>query len=135
MFPWGQGEAHLFERSNRATRAYIKVERILTSVEKENPAMLETSTCSFRDLSASTVRQRALRLLAGVLLIGVGAIHLNLYLTGYRTIPIIGWLFLLQVLTAFGLGTAVILTRESLVSVAGAGFIMLTLVGYLVSLP
>ena len=29
------------------------------------------------------------------LLITTGAIHLDLYLTGYRTIPTIGWLFLL----------------------------------------
>ena len=36
----------------------------------------------------------ALRL-AGGLLIAAGAIHLDLYLTGYRSIPTIGWLFLL----------------------------------------
>ena len=37
----------------------------------------------------------ALRLAGGGLLIAVGAIHLDLYLTGYRSIPVIGWLFLL----------------------------------------
>ena len=40
------------------------------------------------------------------LLAAAGAIHLDLYLTGYRTIPTIGWLFLLQVIAAFGLATA-----------------------------
>ncbi len=30
------------------------------------------------------------------LLIAAGAIHLDLYLTGYRTIPTVGWLFLLR---------------------------------------
>jgi hypothetical protein len=37
----------------------------------------------------------ALRLAGGGLLIAAGAIHLDLYLTGYRSIPTIGWLFLL----------------------------------------
>ena len=48
----------------------------------------------------------ALRLVGGGLLIAAGAIHLDLYLTGYRSIPTIGWLFLLQVIAAFGLGVA-----------------------------
>ena len=34
----------------------------------------------------------ALRLAEGGLLIATGAIHLDLYLTGYRSIPTIGWL-------------------------------------------
>ena len=37
-----------------------------------------------------------LRLAGAGLLAAAGAIHLDLYLTGYRTIPTIGWLFLLQ---------------------------------------
>ena len=41
------------------------------------------------------------------LLIATGAINLDLYLTGYRTIPAIGRLFLLQVIAAFGPGLAV----------------------------
>ena len=49
-----------------------------------------------------------LRLIGGGLLVATGAIHLDLYLTGYRTIPTIGWLFLLQVITAFGLGALVL---------------------------
>src|SRR5256886_17526249 len=50
----------------------------------------------------------ALRLAGSGLLIATAAIHLDLYLTGYRTIPTIGWLFLLQVIAAFGLGLAVL---------------------------
>jgi hypothetical protein len=38
------------------------------------------------------------------------ALHLDLYLTGHRTIPTIGWLFLLQAIAAFGLGLAVLAT-------------------------
>ena len=61
------------------------------------------------------------------LLIAAGAIHLDLYLTGYSTIPTIGWLFLLQVITAFGLGLAVLAIPNRLVvpsrlaAAAGAG--------------
>jgi len=49
-----------------------------------------------------------LRVAGAGLLIATAAIHLDLYLTGYRTIPVIGWLFLLQVIAAFGLGLAVL---------------------------
>ena len=56
---------------------------------------------------------------AGGLLIVAGAIHLDLYLTGYRTIPTIGWLFLLQVIAAFALGLAVLATAGGVSSPAG----------------
>ena len=76
----------------------------------------------------------ALRLAGGGLLIATGAIHLDLYLTGYRSIPTIGWLFLLQVIAAFGLGVAVLATGAWLAAAAGAGFALATLGGYLLSL-
>jgi predicted lipoprotein with Yx(FWY)xxD motif len=67
-------------------------------------------------------------------LLATGAVHLDLYLTGYRTIPTIGALFLLQVLSALALAIAVLLTGRRLVAAAGAGFALSTLAGYLVSL-
>jgi len=67
------------------------------------------------------------------LLIASGAIHLDLYLTGYRTIPTIGTLFLLQVIAAFGLGLAVLALRSRLAAAAAAGFSLSTLGGYLLS--
>ena len=54
------------------------------------------------------------------LLIATAAIHLDLYLTGYRTIPTIGWLFLLQVIVAFGLGLAVLAIPPRLTAIAPA---------------
>jgi predicted lipoprotein with Yx(FWY)xxD motif len=81
----------------------------------------------------------ALRVAGGGLLIATAAIHLDLYLTGYRTIPTIGWLFLLQVIAAFGLGLAVLAIPGRLVlpgrlaAAAGAGFALATLGGYLLS--
>src|SRR5882762_2052190 len=80
-----------------------------------------------------------LRVLGSGLLIATAAIHLDLYLTGYRTIPTIGWLFLLQVIAAFGLGLAVLAIPSRLVipsrlaAAAGAGFALATLGGYLLS--
>ena len=68
------------------------------------------------------------------LLAGTGAIHLDLYLTGYRSIPTIGWLFLLQVIAAFGLALLVALTRSPLAALAAAGFSLSILGGYLLSL-
>jgi predicted lipoprotein with Yx(FWY)xxD motif len=76
----------------------------------------------------------ALRLAGGGLLVATAAIHLDLYLTGYRSIPTIGWLFLLQVIAAFGLGAVVLLSGEWLAAAAGAGFAVATLGGYLLSL-
>ncbi len=75
----------------------------------------------------------ALRVIGAGLLLATGGIHLDLYLTGYRTIPTIGWLFLLQVIAAFLLGLAVLATGNRLLAAAGAGFAVCTLGGYLLS--
>jgi predicted lipoprotein with Yx(FWY)xxD motif len=75
-----------------------------------------------------------LRVAGAGLLAATGAIHLDLYLTGYRSIPTIGWLFLLQVITAFGLAAAVLATGSRLAAAAGAGFALATLGGYLLSI-
>jgi predicted lipoprotein with Yx(FWY)xxD motif len=80
-----------------------------------------------------------LRVAGAGLLIATAAIHLDLYLTGYRTIPTIGWLFLLQVIAAFGLALAVLAIPARLVlasrlaAAAGAGFALATLGGYLLT--
>ena len=74
-----------------------------------------------------------LRLAGAGLLVASGAIHLDLYLTGYQSIPTIGWLFLLQVIAAVGLPPAVFASGSRLVAAAGAGFALATLGGYLLS--
>jgi predicted lipoprotein with Yx(FWY)xxD motif len=79
-------------------------------------------------------RQLGLRVIGAGLLVATGAVHLDLYLTGYRTVPTIGWLFLLQIIFAFGLGLLVLVSPSRLVSAAGAGFAIATLGGYLLSL-
>ena len=80
-------------------------------------------------------RQVQLRLqVAGALLLAVSAaIHLDLYVTGYRSIPTIGWLFLLQVIVAFVLTATVLVTHSSLAAAASAGFALSTLGAYLLA--
>jgi predicted lipoprotein with Yx(FWY)xxD motif len=80
-----------------------------------------------------TWQQIGLPLAGAGLLIATGAIHLDLYLTGYNTIPTIGVLFLLQVIAAFILAAAVGLLGSRLAAAAGALFALGTLGGYLLS--
>ena len=77
--------------------------------------------------------QLGLRLAGAGLLAATAGIHLDLYLTGYRAIPTIGWLFLLQVIAAFALALAVLVTGSRVAAAAGAGFALATLGGYLLS--
>src|SRR6266568_2094389 len=68
-------------------------------------------------------RQPWLRVAGALLLVVSAGIHLDLYLTGYRSIPTIGWLFLVQFLVA----------HSRLVAVAGAAFALSTLGCYLLA--
>ena len=83
--------------------------------------------------------QVILRVVGSGLLFATGAIHLDLYLTGYRTIPTIGWLFLLQVIAAFALGLAVLaipgrfVIPSRVAAAVGALFALSVLGGYLLS--
>ena len=69
------------------------------------------------------------------MLVGAGlvawsaAIHLDLWQTGYRNIPTIGPLFLLQWISGFLLATGIVVFRRTLPALAGAGFLLATLGG------
>ena len=86
----------------------------------------------------------ALRLAGAGLLLATAGIHLDLYLTGYRTIPVIGWLFLISVISGIGLAAIILVTPEGarlrgvpasrLAGAAGAAFALGTLAGYLITL-
>jgi predicted lipoprotein with Yx(FWY)xxD motif len=68
------------------------------------------------------------------MLLAVSAgIHLDLYLTGYRSIPTIGWLFLLQFIGGLTLAIAVLLTHSRLAVAASAAFALSTLSAYLLA--
>lgn len=86
--------------------------------------------------SGSAARRSAitLGLAAGsVGLASAGAIHLQLWAMGYRTIPTIGPLFLLQGITGVLLAVLLLLWRRLLLVVAGAGFMVATIGGLLLS--
>src|SRR6266705_6734847 len=86
-------------------------------------------------MRGASLPRRSLYGIAGAaLLIASGAIHLDLYLTGYNSIPTIGPLFLLQIIAAFLLAAAIPLTGLRLAYAAGAGFGLATLGGYLLTL-
>src|SRR5215469_9928694 len=92
-----------------------------------------------------------LRIAGAGLLIATAAIHLDLYLTGYRTISVIGPLFLFQVIVTFALALAVLVTpllagssrhaaragwaawADAASAAAGALFAVATLGGYLLT--
>jgi predicted lipoprotein with Yx(FWY)xxD motif len=89
-----------------------------------------------------TVMQRAVpgqrarlgpRIAGAGLLAATGAIHLDLYLTGYRSLHIIGWLFLLQVIAAFGLAGVIAASGSRLATASGAIFALSVLGGYALS--
>ena len=83
---------------------------------------------------ASLPRRSLYGIAGAALLIASGAIHLDLYLTGYNSIPTIGPLFLLQIIAAYLLAVAIPLTGYRLAYLAGAGFGLATLGGYLLTL-
>jgi predicted lipoprotein with Yx(FWY)xxD motif len=84
-------------------------------------------------LQAPAGTRLVLRVIGAGLLIATAAVHLDLYLTGYRTIPTIGPLFLFQVIVGFALGLAVLATGSRLAAAAGALFALSTLGGYLLT--
>jgi predicted lipoprotein with Yx(FWY)xxD motif len=79
-------------------------------------------------------KRTVLRLAGAALLAATAGIHLDLYLTGYRTIPTIGWMFLGQVIAGFALAAIVAVADSRIVAAAGAGFAVATLGGYLLSI-
>ena len=86
-----------------------------------------------RKIKLGDWRQPWLRVAGALLLVVSACIHLVLYLTGYRSIPTIGWLFLVQFLVAFVLAIGALVTHSRLVAVAGAAFALSTLGCYLLA--
>ncbi len=78
-------------------------------------------------------RQLWLQVAGAALLAGSACIHLYLYLTGYRSIPTIGWLFLLQFVVAFVLAAGSLVTHSRVAAAAGAAFALSTLGCYMLA--
>jgi predicted lipoprotein with Yx(FWY)xxD motif len=87
-----------------------------------------------QEVARSTWPSLGLRFVGAALLVAAGAMHLDLYVTGFKNIPTIGVLFLLQVIAAFGLALIVAATGSKLFAAAGALFALATLGGYLLAI-
>jgi plastocyanin len=75
----------------------------------------------------------AARVLGAGALFASGGIHLDLYLTGYHSIPTIGPLFIVQVIGTFSVAVVVLVRSSRLVAANGALLALGTLAGYLLS--
>jgi hypothetical protein len=71
----------------------------------------------------------------GLLLIWSAYIHFHLWNEpdGYRAIPTIGWLFLLQSIAGLVIGLANIAVRRAWAALIGTGFALCTIGGFLIS--
>jgi hypothetical protein len=76
----------------------------------------------------------ALRLAGAGLLVWVGAIHLDLWLGGYRQIPTDGPLFLADAIAGFALAASLLAWPRPLVGLLGTGFMVSTLAGLILSI-
>ena len=74
-----------------------------------------------------------LRVAGATLLAGSASIHLYLYLTGYRSIPTIGWLFLVQFTAGYILTAAVLVTHSRVAAAASAALALSTIGAYLLA--
>ena len=116
-------------------QAYAEAETVTGPLNRRSRGHVDRGMGSTMGASAPRRSWPGIAGIAGAALLAAsGAIHLDLYLTGYRSIPTIGWLFLLQVIAAFALAAAIALTGSPLAAAAGAGFAVATLGGYLLSL-
>lgn len=82
----------------------------------------------------SSVRSDSrLKQLGSAALLASAGIHLDLFITGYRHIPTIGLLFLVQFVAGVTLGFLIFLFENQLLSAMGALFALGTLSGYLLA--
>lgn len=68
------------------------------------------------------------------LLITSGAIHLDLWNIAYRHVHVLGPLFLIQVIAAFVLAVAILVTRHVLAVAAGLALVLGTILGFILVL-
>jgi hypothetical protein len=101
-----------------------------------NPPLAITSDAD-RPREASPKYHRyavnAAMVLGAALVAGSGAIHLHLWLAGYRYIHIIGPLFLAQAISAFVIAAAVVASRRTTFALAGIALLAGTTGGLLLS--
>jgi predicted lipoprotein with Yx(FWY)xxD motif len=114
--------------------AYLNVSRALAAgVNRRREGDVVVIMSAVRNSGSGGRDLLVLRVVGAGLLVATTAIHLDLYVTGYNSIPTIGGLFLFQIIAGFVLAAAVLATSSWLAAAAGAGFAVATLGGYLLS--
>ena len=86
------------------------------------------------DHGARRVAALLLRLTCVALLAWIGAVHLHLWLEGYRQIPTDGPLFLLDAVAGLALGALLLVWGAPLAGLVAAGYTASTLTALLISL-
>src|SRR6516165_9497501 len=122
----------------RARDLRLRIRAVLTTALNPPPArglfrLQIKAVGKHRRVKLGDWRQPWLRVAGALLLLVSAGIHLVLYLTGYRAIPTIGWLFLVQFIVAFVLAAGALVTHSRLVAIAGAGLALSTLGAYLLA--
>ena len=88
-------------------------------VNREPDDVRDTDMNSGPTADRARIERLLLRYAGAALLAATAAIHLDLYLTGYNSIPTIGVLFLFQIIAAFLLAIAVAVTGSRIAAVLG----------------
>src|ERR1700690_1606754 len=111
-----------------------------TPIAEASPTRIQIfrRTLSFASIGPSGSAARRAGLTIGIvigsaLLAASSAIHLELWSMGYRSIPTIGPLFLVQVIAGALLAVLLLLSRRLLMVAAAAGFMIATIGGLLLS--
>ena|ERR1043166_8529467 len=81
--------------------------------------------------SRGTAPVWALCLVDAALLVTSGVIHLHFWQIAYRNVHILGPLFLVQLIAAFVLALALVVTRHVLVVLAALGLMAGTIIGFI----
>jgi hypothetical protein len=104
-----------------------------TSRSLAHPQRSQTALRRRKDSSWRRVAVAFAAVAGGGLVIASGAIHLHLWAAGYRHVPTIGTLFLLQGVAGVVLGALIALSRRLVPISAGAAFLAATIGGLLLS--
>ena len=93
---------------------------LVLGVSRSSPAPLQVFIIGTMVLGAATI-------------VATGAIHLHLWMIGYKNIASIGNLFLAQSISGFVLGPVIVLFRRMYVVLAGAAFMAASVGGLVLS--
>ena len=108
----------------------------LTATPSPNTTTISVPAAPDIQRPSSKVHRAAVN---GVMVLGAalvawsGAIHLHLWMGGYKSIHIIGPLFVAQAITAFAVAIGIAVLRWATAALAGAAFLASTIGGLLVS--